>query len=189
MKSGLKKRNSGSRSGRAHTKAHIVRESSDKGNGLRKSVYVCKTTGEIKVSTHVTIRKEIFDRVIAVAPLVYGIQRGALERAIEDALELWLQLRVNKTGIVTNPRSPLRERYNAVIECIEEEVGMVPITIHQLFFERCISNTFNIKDPRSIYGWLHRFYQAGLIKPLTVKVSDPKDWKRNKSIEIVAKRV
>jgi len=82
---------------------------------------------------------------------------------------------------------PLRERYNAVMECIRAEVGTIPITIHQLFLEKCISNTFNVKDMRTIYGWLHRFYMAGLIKPLTVKVSKPSDWARNKAVELVAR--
>lgn len=180
-------------SGSAHTTAHndLIRSprKSDSGGGHRRSVYVCKTTGKVKVRTVVTIDKELFDKVISLAPLVYGIQRGALERAIEEGLALWLQTRANGTAVHVNPRAPLRERYNAVIECIELEFGHVPITIHQVFFEKCISNTFNVKDPRTIYGWLHRFYQAGLIKPLTISVTKQSDWRRNKAIEIVARKL
>lgn len=152
----------------------------------RKSVYRSKLTGSEKVKTVVYIPKDLFERVISLAVQVYGVQRGALSLAVTEALEMWLALHTQQRTRV-NPRLPLRDRYNAVMECLRAEVGTIPITIHQLFLEKCISNVFNIKDPRSIYGWLHRFYIAGLIKPLTVKVTKPSDWARNKAVELVAR--
>jgi len=141
-----------------------------------------------KVHLHVLIDKELYEKVSVLAPKVYGVVRGALSCAVEEALEYWLS--AHTTAHRVNPRLPLRERYNAVVKCIELEYGMVPITIHQIFLEKCIADTFNVKDPRSIYGWLHRFYLAGLIKPLTIeKPLKPSDWSRNKTIELVAKKV
>jgi len=156
----------------------------------RRSIYVCKTTGVEKVRTTVTIRRDLYEKVIELAHRVYGLQRGALERAIEDALEMWLMHHVGGAGAAANPRAPLKERYNAVMECIEEELGTVPATVPQIHLERCIADRFNVKDERSILGWIHRFYMAGLIKPLTIeRVLRPRDWKRNTAVEIVAKRV
>lgn len=141
-----------------------------------------------KVHLHVVIDAELYSKVKELASKVYDCHRGALSYAVEEALELWLAAHANAHRV--NPRLPLRERYNAVIECIELEQGYIPYTIHQSVFEKCIMNTFNVKDPRTVYGWLHRFYQAGLIKPLTVeKIYKPSDWARNKIIEIVAKKL
>ena len=154
----------------------------------RKSVYKSKLTGSEKVKTVVYISKPLFEKVVSLAVQVYGVQRGALSLAVEEALELWVSLHTQQ-HTRTNPRMPLRDRYNAVMECIRAEVGTIPITIHQLFLEKCISNVLDIKDPRSIYSWLHRFYMAGLIRPLTIKVAKPSDWAKNKAVELVAKAV
>ena len=144
--------------------------------------------GNDKVHLHVMISRELYTKVKELASRVYDCHRGALSYAVEDALELWLAAHTQAHRV--NPRTPLRERYNAIIECIELELGNVPVTIHQLFVEKCIMECFDIKDPRSVYGWLHRFYQAGLIKPLTIeRAFKPRDWARNKAVEIVAKRV
>jgi len=141
-----------------------------------------------KVHLHVVINEEIYHKVRELASKVYECHRGALSYAVEEALELWLAAHA-KTHRV-NPKLPLRERYNAVMECIELEQGYIPYTIHQSIFEKCIMNSFDVKDSRTVYGWLHRFYNAGLIKPLTIeKVDRPSDWSRNKMIEIVAKKI
>jgi len=155
----------------------------------RKSVYISKKTKQVKVRCTVTIRKDLYDKVATLAPKVYGVIRGAMELVIEDALELWLVWRGNAPHVI-NPRAPLRERYNAVLKCLEYEIGYVPVTVPQLFIEKCIQLTYNVKDPRTIHGWLHRFYNAGLIKPLTIdKPTKPSHWARNKSVEIVARRL
>ena len=151
----------------------------------RRGKKILTKTGE-KVALQVLIPYKLYEKVLRVAVEVYGVQRGALSMAVTEALEMWLAAHTHQ-HTRTNPRLPLRERYNAVMECVRAEVGTIPITIHQLFLEKCISNTFNVKDMRTVYGWLHRFYMAGLIKPLTVKVSKPSDWARNKAVELVAR--
>jgi len=141
-----------------------------------------------KVHLHVLIDKELYEKVSVLAPKVYGVVRGALSYAVEEGLEYWLA--THTTAHRVNPRLPLRERFNAVLKCIELEMGIIPITLHQSVMEKCIAETYNIKDPRSIYGWLHRFYQAGLIKPLTIEnPQKPSEWSRNKTIELVARKV
>jgi len=190
MGSYRRKRDSGSEGGGGlRTQIHTKRFEEK-----RRSIYVKKTSKEIEVKTQVYIPKDLYEKVSSLAPKVYGIYRGALSRAVVEGLELWLFYRVKQTpsGVVihTNPRLPLRDRYNAVLQCIDLEFAGIPITVPQKAMERCIMETFNIKDYRSIYGWLHRFYLAGLIKPLTIpKIEKPSQWKNNKSIEIVAKKL
>ncbi|RLG83316.1 MAG: hypothetical protein DRO39_08585 [Thermoprotei archaeon] len=144
--------------------------------------------GNDKVHLHVMISRELYTKVKELASRVYDCHRGALSYAVEEALEMWLATHTQAHRV--NPRMPLRERYNAVIRCLEFEMDEVSRVVHQVFLERCIMNEFDVKDPRTVYGWLHRFYQAGLIKPLTVeRPLKPRDWARNRVVELVAIRV
>jgi len=156
----------------------------------RKSVYVSKRTGKAKVVTVITIDPELFEKVMSLAPKVYGIQRGALSNAIEDALRLWLYEYARNVKRASNPPSNIRDKYNKVIECIENEKGFVPITVKQTDLEKCIRDALGVKTDRTVREYLHTFYQLGLIKPLTIEnPTSPSEWKNNKAIEIVAKRV
>jgi len=154
---------------------------------MRRSVYRSKKTGEEKVKTQVYIRRSLYEKVVPYAVKHYGVQRGALSMAVEEALELWLSTHATTRRI--NPRLPLRDRFNAFIRQVEMEMNCVPVTIPQAVAEKCIKEAYNIKDMRMVYQWLHRFYEAGLIKPLTIDVLRWRDWQRNKSIELVAKMV
>ncbi len=154
---------------------------------LRKSVYVSKRTGKVKVVTDISIDLDLYERAIQVAQEVYGVQRGALSLAVQEALESWLLAHTTAHRKV-NPRYQLRQYYNAVLEVIEQLLGMVPISIPQHTFENAIMEGLNVKDRRTIRSWLHRFYVAGLIKPLTVDVKEEKDWDKNKAIELVARQ-
>jgi len=154
---------------------------------MRRSVYICKRSKERKVLMKVSIPQNLYEKVLPLAVRHFGVQRGALSLAVEEALELWLA--AHTTAHTVNPRLPLRDRYNAVIRQVELEMNCIPITIPQAVFEKCVKTAFNIKDERSVYQWIHRFYEAGLIKPLTIPVKYWQDWRYNKSIEIVAKSV
>ncbi len=152
----------------------------------RRSVYRSKKTGVEKVETSILIDKKLFESVRKLATDVYGLDRGAFSLAVQEALEAW-QLAHTKTHKSTNPRYSLRLIYNSVMQVVEELIGVVPVTIAQHTLENAISEALNIKDRRSVIGWLHRFYVAGLIKPLTVDIAKESDWKRNKAVEFVAR--
>lgn len=140
-----------------------------------------------KVHLHVLVDEDLYDRVRRLAVHVYDYHRGALSYAVQEGLELWLATHASAHKV--NPKVPVRERYNAVMDCVDLELGVVPITLQQPILEKCIMNALEVGDYRSVYGWLHRFYAAGLIKPLTISVGKPADWRRNRAVEIVAKRV
>lgn len=152
----------------------------------RKSIYRSKRTGEEKVITTVVLPRDLFERVERAAYEAYGLHRGSLSLAVREALEAWLQARAGARS--PNPRPDVREAYNKVLDSVEAKLGAVPISVPQHVFEAAIADALNIKDRRSIIGWMHRFYVAGLIKPLTVDVREEADWRRNKAIELVARR-
>jgi len=155
----------------------------------RKSVLKLKTTGKVKVKFSTTVDAELFERFRKVANEVFGLQRGALEYALEEAMQLWLYERAGARRS-TNPPMNIRERYNAVLECIENEKGFVPISIRQPEFEKCIRDALKVKTERTVLEYLHTFYQLGFIKPLTIEnPSSPSEWRKNKAVEIVAKKV
>jgi len=158
------------------------------GEYRRKSVYVSKRLGKVKVKTLVYIDTDLFERVAAIAPKVFGVQRGALSYAVEDALRLWLQVHTQAHRAL-NPSLNLREKYNAVIDCIESEMGFVPVSVPQSIFEACIRKTLGVKTDRTVHEYLHSFHQAGFVKPLTIeRPTKPSDWKKNRSIELVARK-
>jgi len=119
----------------------------------RKSVYRSKLTGSEKVKTVVYIPKDLFERVISLAVQVYGVQRGALSLAVTEALEMWLALHTQQRTRV-NPRLPLRDRYNAVMECLRAEVGTIPITIHH--FQHKGSKVHLRLATSLLHSWPHK---------------------------------
>jgi len=154
----------------------------------RKSVYESKKLKKVKVKTLVYIDSDLFEKVVLVATKVYGVQRGALSYAVQEALELWLAEKTLEKR-APNPSKSIRDKYNAVLDCIEDERGLVPITIRQIEFETCIKKALNIKTDKTVREYIHTFYQLGLIKPLTIDVAlSPSDWKKNKAIELVARK-
>ena len=153
----------------------------------RRSIYISRRTGERKVRTDVMIPEDLYINALKAAIDVYGRRRGAFSLAVQEALEAWLAARAGARRR-PNPRAPIREVYNRVLDVIQETWGEVPITFPQRNLEDAIADALNIKDRRSILGWIHRFYVAGLIKPLTVDVKEESDWRRNKAVEFVARR-
>ena len=153
----------------------------------RRTAYVSKRTGVRKVRTDIMLPEDLFVNVVKTAIDVYGTKRGALSLAVQEALEAWLLART-RAHRKPNPRASIREVFNRVLDVIYETWGQVPITFPQRNLEDAIRDALDIKDRRSVLGWIHRFYVAGLIKPLTVDVKEEADWKRNKAIEFVARR-
>jgi len=151
----------------------------------RKSKYYSKRNGLEKVITVVYIRKDLFEKVRTIASQVYGVHRGAISMAVEDALEQWIAVRANARKV--NPRPSTRDTYNVVLNELEGMFGHIPITVHQEDFKNAIMRALDVKE-RTAIEWMHRFYVSGLIKPLTVPVREKRHWKANRSIELVARR-
>mgnify|MGYP000580738716 CR=1 FL=1 len=131
----------------------------------RKSVYVCKRDGRVKVKTLVWIDKELFEQVASMAPRVYGVQRGALSLAVEEALRYWLQVHTQPLTR-TNPRPTTREVYARVMKQVELLIGFRPLKVRRPVLEQAIRIVRQIRDERSVQRWITSFCDEGLMKPL-----------------------
>lgn len=131
----------------------------------RKSIYKCKMTKTEKVITTITIRKDIFDRVIEIAPKIYGVQRGALSLAVEEALEYWLGLHSHQITPL-NPRPSTRIIYQKMKNHIQFILGFVPIKVHREILEQAIRAVRGIRSDRAVSNWILAMCAEGLLKPL-----------------------
>jgi len=143
-----------------------------------------------KIRTDILISEELFENVRKIATEVYGVHRGSLSYAVEEGLRLWL---LNHSGTLIgthqNPRAPVREVYNIVMDHLSSITNNIPTSLPTPHFTACVMRALNIKD-RSACGWIFRFYVEGLIKilkPPGGKIFKPSEVRHVQTWELVAK--
>ncbi|MEM2512703.1 MAG: hypothetical protein QXU81_00060 [Candidatus Bathyarchaeia archaeon] len=154
---------------------------------MRRSIYKGRT-GVEKVRTIIHISRSLWERVEQVAPEIYGIHRGAISYAVEDALKHWLALHLE--GRI-NPHQGIRECYNAVMNEVRKYFDLlIPSIVSTEMLLKCVMKALDVKD-RSAQSWIYKFYMEELIKPLSPEplpqINRSSDVKRIKVWEIVAK--
>jgi len=134
----------------------------------RKSVYQCKMTGEEKIRTIVYIPKELWQEVSDIATKIYGVQRGAISYAIEDALSLWLLKTRNENSNFNFIRRDTRSIYIKVLNAVRltQNDLSLPKRIPHPNLLKCVMKALNVKE-RSALSWIFKFYSDELIKPYT----------------------
>jgi len=128
----------------------------------RRKVYTRKG----KVTLHVLIEKDLYDKLIQIAPIVYGSSKGALSYVVEEALRYWLGPRLH-TQMHTNPSRSIATVYNTVIEKVKEilKIDIKPYEVPEKILDAAIAQVRG-SDPRTISKWKDTFIGAGLIKVL-----------------------
>lgn len=131
----------------------------------RKSIYVCKRLRKKYVKTLVTIEYDLYKKLINLLPQIYDYQRGALSDAINDAIKLWISAHAT-AHIKSNPKPDIRETFRRVVQYLTDNFyySDVPDLVPRQHLEDAIMYVRNIHDPRSVLGWLRRFWVHGLIK-------------------------
>ena len=118
-----------------------------------------------KVQLNVLIDRELYEKVKRVAVARYGRLHGALSRAVEEALRLWLAPRPAHTH--TNPRYvKIIDKYLQVKEKIIQNLGcnannVIVCTGKDL--RLAIESTIG-HDPRTIKKYIQLFEEHGLIE-------------------------
>jgi len=134
----------------------------NKGSSKGRKLYTRKK----KVTLHVLIEKDIYDKLIQIAPMIYGSSRGALSYVVEEALRYWLGPRLH-TQKHTNPSRSIATVYNTVVEKVKEilKIDIKPYEIPEKVLDAAIAQVRG-SDPRTISKWKDTFIGAGLIKVL-----------------------
>jgi len=124
-----------------------------------------------KVALQVLISKAVYDRLVAVAPRIYGAMRGALSFVVEDALKHYLPLLEHNTR-GPNPHNRVRQVYNQVKAKVAELEQVPPSELWQSTEDKLKAAIASIRgsDPRTINKWIDVFVLQGLIKRLGPKV-------------------
>ena len=124
-------------------------------------------TKDGKVLLQVLVSKEVYERLLKVAPVLYGKNRGALSWAVEEALRLWLAPRTHATH--ANPPRKVWLKFKLVKSAIAqilnipvEEIRDVTVKVLELAISETIGS-----DPRTIDKYLKLFERFGLIKRMT----------------------
>ena len=155
----------------------------------RKSIYRSKRLGKTKVRLNICISKSLWEKVNRIAPKVFGVNRGALSYAIEEALKYWLYYADGGSSL--NPRPNVRDAWNAVVNKVRYHFDMiVPATVPHNLLLQSTMQALGVKT-RSATDWIFKFYTENLIKPYSPKPAPtlikPSDTKRVRVWEIVAK--
>ena len=124
-----------------------------------------------KVALQVLISKGLYERLVAVAPRVYGATRGALSFVVEDALKHYLPL-LEHTTQSTNPQNRVRRVYQEVKARVAEMEGVAPSELWQSTEDRLRAAIAAVRgsDPRTVAKWVQTFVQQGLLKRLGPRV-------------------
>ena len=124
-------------------------------------------TKDGKVLLQVLISRELYERLLEVAPRLYGKNKGALSWAVEEALRVWLAPRTHTTH--ANPPRKIWLKFKSVKRAIAQILGIPEEEIRDVtvrVLELAISNTIG-SDPRTIDKYLKLFEKFGLIKRMT----------------------
>lgn len=121
-----------------------------------------------KVQLNVLISKEVYEKLIKVAPLIYGEKkyRGAISYVVEQALKHYLAPRLH-TQTPANPPGRIRLLYSQIIEKIKEiqHFDFKPDEIPEKILDLAIAEVKG-GDPRTIAKWKKQLQRFGLIKPI-----------------------
>ena len=124
------------------------------------------TKKEDKVLLQVLIRRDLYEKLVSIAPQLYGATKGALSHAVEEALESWLAPRLH-AQVHANPTDKVRMKFRAVLQSLKKVLGLpfVPDEAPLEAFKVAIAQAIG-SDPRTINKYLDLFEKAKLIKYL-----------------------
>jgi len=123
-----------------------------------------KKVKRVKFSTKVD--EELLNKFRVKAVEVYGMTRGSLMYALEEAMKMWLNAH-ETAHIRSNPKPNVKEVFREVVQYLKEQyfpTGYIPSIVPRKFLEEAIMSVRNVKDPRAIQNWLSAFASQGLIK-------------------------
>jgi len=144
---------------------HSDNRSSNSSNGTEKRFQKKRITKTAdKVALQVLIPRDLYEKLVVIAPQLYGSTKGALSAIVEEALRLYLEPRVN-TNIKVNPTYKVRAVYEAVVQKIKElmHISFKPKEVPEHTLDKAIGDVRG-SDPRTIQKWKDTFLKYGLIK-------------------------
>lgn len=143
---------------------------------LRKSIYRAKRSGATKVRVSTLIDERLYRSVLRLAIEKFGVQRGAMSYAVEEALAWWLAHASGAHIGAHNPRPTTQDVFKKVAADLKLDFdGYLPKSIPCNMMLDSIMRALGIKY-RSAVEWLYKFYVEGLVKPLSPKMTPTKPW-------------
>ena len=121
-------------------------------------------TKDGKVVLQVLISRDLYEKLVQVAPAIYGKTHGSVSYVVEEALKQYLLPRLH-TQTRTNPRGSIRRVYNEIVEKVKEimHLDFKPTEVPEKILDLAISETRG-SDPRTIEKWKSLLSRSGLIK-------------------------
>jgi len=115
------------------------------------------------VQLKVYIPVDLYERLLRVAPEIYGSFRGSLSHVVEIALRQYLPLSGER--IRRNPKRKVVDVFKEVVKVIHEMVGgeLPPDSAPERLIEKAIQEVRG-SDPKTVKKWLRLFKENGLIK-------------------------
>lgn len=115
------------------------------------------------VQLKVYIPVDLYERLLKVAPEIYGSFRGSLSHVVEMALRQYLP--PSGERIRRNPKRKVVDVFKEVVKVIHEMVGgeQPPDMVPQGLIEKAIQEVRG-HDPKTISKWFKLFEEQGLIK-------------------------